>query len=65
MERSHLEEVREGYFTHMFTSLKYCFKFLWAAFACLVHAFFPSLFTNTGSVIANDIAYDVEKRKQK
>jgi hypothetical protein len=65
MERSHLEEVNEGYFKHMFNSLKYFVKFLQAALACLIHAFLPNTFKSTASVIASDVVYDVEKRKQK
>jgi hypothetical protein len=64
MERSHLDEVNEGYFKHMFNSLKYSLKLLQAALACLIHAFIPELFKSTASVIAGDIVYDVEQRKQ-
>jgi hypothetical protein len=48
---SHLKDMKENYFTHLFEALLVVFSLLKAALACLVHAFIPFIFKSTASSI--------------
>ncbi len=47
--RDHPESVGETYVEHMRAALWFSFTMTRAAVCCFVHAFFPFLFTKTGS----------------
>ncbi len=49
--RSHLSLVNEGYFQHMRHALSFTLGMFLGAVCCLVHAFLPFLFEQTGSKI--------------
>lgn len=51
----HPASVNESYFEHMTVALTFFVQFCYAAFAALVHAFFPFLFVKTGSKIITDL----------
>ena len=46
---SHLKDMKENYFVHLFEALVVVFSLLKAAVACLIHAFLPFVFTTTAS----------------
>ncbi|HST37582.1 MAG TPA: DUF6356 family protein [Allosphingosinicella sp.] len=46
---THLQEVGLGYFAHMARAFRIGGRLLGAGFACLIHGFFPGLFTHTAS----------------
>jgi hypothetical protein len=48
---SHLKDMKENYFTHLFEALFVVFSLLMASLACLVHAFIPFVFKSTASSI--------------
>tara|TARA_R110002020_G_scaffold266483_29_gene481439 strand:+ start:3635 stop:3880 length:246 start_codon:yes stop_codon:yes gene_type:complete len=45
----HPDSVGESYFEHMGVAFSFGFKMLGAGCACLLHGFFPFMFTTTGS----------------
>lgn len=45
----HPASVGETYGQHFFVALSFSFCMLKGAFCCAIHAFFPFLFTKTGS----------------
>ena len=47
--KDHPKSVGETYFEHMRAALWFSTTMARAAFCCFVHAFFPFLFTKTGS----------------
>lgn len=44
MKCKHLDDVKEGYFTHCFKALRFAAILFFYALICIVHAFFPFLF---------------------
>lgn len=59
---SHLKSIKENYFTHLFEALLIVFSLLKAAFACLIHAFIPFIFTTTASSIMKKIIQRTDDR---
>lgn len=58
----HPEEVGESYFGHMLFALK-CSGILWGLHVlCIIHAFFPFLFTRT---VGNQLSKMAEEIKEK
>lgn len=51
----HPASVGETYGQHCLCALTFGFKMLRGAFACIVHAFFPFLFTHTGSKTIHEL----------
>ena len=48
---AHPRSVEESYLEHMRSALSFARLFLFAGFAALIHAIFPTLFETTGSRI--------------
>lgn len=61
--RSHLDEVEENYFEHMFWAIVFSSLFLVASLTCFLHSIFPFMFKKTGSTIANWILSRNNKRR--
>lgn len=61
----HLNELKEGYFKHLTEALLIVGSLLIAAFACLIHAFIPSLFNKTASTIIRNILGRTDDRYSK
>jgi hypothetical protein len=59
----HPNSLGEGYVMHMLVGLAYSFGLLYASIACLIHSFFPFLFTTTASSIAITIADSSRHRR--
>jgi hypothetical protein len=59
---SHLKDMKENYFTHLFEALLIVFSLLKAAIACLVHAFVPFVFKTTASSIMRQILQRADDR---
>jgi hypothetical protein len=59
---SHLKDMKENYFTHLFEALLIVFSLLKASLACLVHAFFPYIFKTTASSIMRKILQRTDDR---
>ncbi len=51
----HLIQKNMTYFEHMTGALYYSLLSLQASFAFLIHAFYPDIFTETGSNIINKL----------
>lgn len=58
----HLNEVKENYFKHFVEALLISLSLILAAFACLLHAFFPFIFTKIASNIMRKILLRTENR---
>jgi hypothetical protein len=57
----HLKESNMNYFSHWLRSMKFA---AWSAkmyFACIFHATFPWIFTNTFSISVLQLAKDLEE----
>ena len=52
---SHLKNMKENYFAHLFEALFIVFSLIRAALACFIHAFFPFIFKTTASGIIKGI----------
>jgi hypothetical protein len=62
----HPASVGETYWQHMRAATRFGLRLAWAAFACLVHALLPFLFTTTGSSTVADLqAKMLANRKQR
>lgn len=48
---SHIKDMKENYFRHLYEALLIVFSLLLASLACLVHAFIPFIFKTTASSI--------------
>jgi len=57
--REHPASVGETYFEHMGVALSFAFALLAAGLACVVHAFFPFLFTTTARRAIADLHHRV------
>lgn len=62
---SHLKEVNEKYFEHMFYAQKYGIKMIFAGLACIIHSVVPNLFISTASDTMKSILAEVRTRKEK
>lgn len=58
----HPNQVGLGYFGHMFFALKVFGQLFLTSFACLIHAFFPFLFTHTTSKVVKKLHGLIEHR---
>jgi hypothetical protein len=61
----HPAELGETYLRHLATALLYCSTLAAAFVVCLIHAFFPFLFENTGGNLINKLATSVSKRTKR
>lgn len=61
----HPASVNENYLEHMLSALSFFFYFVYAAFAALVHAFFPFLFVQTGSKMIKKLNQQMVISRQK
>ena len=52
----HPASVGENYFVHFRHAAGFSFSMLKGGLACMVHAVFPFLFTNTGSAIVTSLS---------
>ncbi len=59
---THLEEVNESYFTHLFHSWSFAFLSLTCFFIYFMHGIFPFLFTKTGGNLSNWIVRKINVR---
>ena len=60
----HPNAVGETYIEHMGNALKFSFTFLQLAVIAYIHAFFPFLFTNTGSDKVRELNDLMLKRRE-
>ncbi|MGY8985768.1 MAG: DUF6356 family protein, partial [Sphingomonadales bacterium] len=51
----HQRSVGETYFQHFYHASGFAFKMLFGGIACLIHAFFPFLFTQTSSKLIDEL----------
>lgn len=51
----HLKEVNEKYFKHLIEASLISLSLMVASIACILHAIFPFIFTNTASTIMRKI----------
>ena len=61
----HPNSVNESYFEHMIYALKCGFILVFAGLGCLVHAFFPFLFTTKTSETVVDMYGHIKERNPK
>ena len=59
----HPHSLGETYTEHLSCALYYGVSMLLTGFAVIIHAFFPFMFTSTGSNLAKEICKDVDTRK--
>ena len=60
----HLRSVKESYFEHMTTAVRYSFLFFTCALFCLFHAFFPFFLVSYASDRAREIVSCSDSRKE-
>ena len=63
--KRHLNQVGEGYFSHMHVALIYFLSLSLATVAVLIHAFVPGLFKSTASSICREIISSTTERMGK
>ena len=51
----HLKNTNKGYFSHMYTAIRYSLKLYLASQALVIHALIPCLFETTASTIIKSI----------
>ncbi len=51
----HPRDVGMNYFQHFLYALTVAWRLFFCTFACLIHAFFPFLFTNTTSNVVSTL----------
>ena len=61
---AHPASVGETYWQHMAVALKFSFALFSAAFAALIHAFFPALFETTASQQINRLHDQLVRNRQ-
>jgi len=59
----HPNDLGESYIVHLLWALLYGVYLLCAGIACLIHAVFPFLFTDTASTIAGWVADSSDNRR--
>ncbi len=59
----HPHSVGETYFEHMFKALKYSFILYYLFIVVMIHAFYPFLFTTTGSDEIERLHKELKGRK--
>ena len=62
---THLEEMKMGYFEHMFISLYYAFILLLSFFKAFIHAFIPDIYVTSTSECIVEINKELKKHKKK
>ena len=60
---NHLEEVKMGYFTHMYYAFSYAFKSACASVIFIVHGIYPDTFTQMGYVLTKEIVDTIETHR--
>lgn len=60
----HLQTKKISYLQHMKQALIISFQMLYGSIACFVHAFYPDIYVNTASSIANNIVKLVNEDKE-
>jgi len=59
----HPHSLGETYLEHLIHALYYGVSMILTGVAVIIHAFFPFMFTSTGSDLAKEICKDVDTRK--
>ncbi len=59
---SHLKDVKENYFTHLFEALLIVLSLIVATVTCFIHSIFPFLFKKTASSIIRKILQRTDER---
>ncbi len=62
---SHLKEINETYFEHMYFAQKCGWQMVFAGLACVIHSIFPNLFVNTASDALKKLNQEMFERKAK
>lgn len=60
---THLQQVRQGYFEHMYDALKFSGKAMCASVTFFVHAVIPDFFPATGSAIIQGLNHEIGTKK--
>lgn len=62
---SHLKEINETYFEHMYFAQKCGWRMVIAGLACVIHSFIPNLFANTASNALRTLNEEIAERRKK
>ncbi len=62
---NHLQDVKMGYFTHMYHAFTYALKSGCASFIFVIHGIYPDTFTQLGYVLTKEIVDEIEELKRK
>lgn len=62
---SHLKEVNETYFEHLFFAQKCGWRMVLAGIACVIHSIIPSIFAATASSTMKQLDQEITARKMK
>ena len=62
---SHLKDMKENYFVHLFEALNIVLHLLKASIACLIHAFVPFIFKTTASSTIKKVIERVDSRNDR
>lgn len=65
LKNSHLKEVNESYFMHLFYAVKYGIVLILLGFVCFLHGLIPNLFISTASDTMHSILAEIDNRKAK
>ena len=60
----HLEEMKMGYFEHMFISLHYAFILLLSCIKAFIHAFIPDIYVTSTSECIVEINKELTRHKK-
>ena len=63
--QEHLNQVNENYFNHMGAALKISFQLLIGSTMAFIHAFLPSIFTNSAGNKIKKLYFFLENRNNK
>lgn len=65
MHSKHLQYTKQGYFEHLFDSIRYSGKALKAVWFFTIHAFLPDFYTYNGSNCIKDLNDLLQEKLQK
>lgn len=65
LKNSHLKDVNESYFMHLFYAVKYGIVLILLGLACILHGLIPNLFISTASDTMHSILKEINERKAK
>jgi hypothetical protein len=61
---THLDEMKMGYFEHMFVSLHYAFILLLSCLKAFIHAFIPDIYVTSTSECIVEINKELTKHRK-